>query len=114
MSYIVSSVGPLAKPFITTWSQHMIKEPEILDPTGVMYIRQSPHSHLGSVLAESVNVYNPELTKMFNQMEVRINAANMPEEIRIGITFKFEPYVGSAHLMVEKEFPKPPMKLWTL
>src|SRR5436305_1359539 len=79
MSYIVSSVGPLVKPFITTWSQHMIKEAEILDPTGVMYVQHNPHRHFGSVLAESMNVYNPAFSHTATGEDTRFTSQEQIE-----------------------------------
>lgn len=37
----------------------MIKEAEILDPTGVIYVQENPYNALSAVLARSINVHNP-------------------------------------------------------
>ncbi len=42
----------------------MIKEAEILDPTGVMYVQENPYNALSAVLAGSINVHNPAFSHM--------------------------------------------------
>ncbi len=65
----------------------MIKEPEILDSTGVMYVQQNPHSHFGPVLAESVNVYNPAFSHMATGEDTRF-----PSQEQIKISPSLLPY----------------------
>jgi transcriptional regulator with XRE-family HTH domain len=65
----------------------MIKEPEILDPTGVMYLQHNPHSHFGPILAESVNVYNPAFSHMATGEDARF-----PSQEQIEISPSLLPY----------------------
>jgi len=57
----------------------MIKEAEILDPTGVMYMQQNPYSHFGPVLADSINVYNPAFSHMATGEDMRFPSQEQME-----------------------------------
>ncbi len=42
----------------------MIKEAEILNPTGVMYMQENPYNALSTALAGTINVHNPAFSQM--------------------------------------------------
>lgn len=57
----------------------MIKEAEILDPTGVIYVKENPYNALSAVLARSINVHNPAFSHRRTGEETRIASQEQTE-----------------------------------
>jgi len=57
----------------------MIKEAEILAPTGVMYLQENPNNALSAALAKTVNVYNPAFSHMGTGQDTGFAAQKQPE-----------------------------------
>jgi len=57
----------------------MIKEAEILDPTGVMNMQENPYDASSAVLAGSINVHNPAFSHTRTGEDTRIAFEEQPE-----------------------------------
>src|SRR2546429_3672012 len=59
MSCTDFSAGHLVRNSMIIWSLYMLKEAEIINQTGIMYLREGLYSNFGATFSGTVNLLNP-------------------------------------------------------